>query len=155
MLHSFYGNVGENSNAGMAALNFEHVHDVLRGAVTEKLAQSFFVVGNAMLFHQHDEIRRGERGQGRFGEVRIGGNEVFRLAVQVGEVAASAAGNQDLLADALGALQHYHTSSALAGFDGAHEPRRSAAQDDDVKLLLHSFPASAGLEVMSTLPLIR
>jgi hypothetical protein len=40
--------------------------------------------------------------------------------VQVREIAASAARDQDLLADALGAFKNQHPPAAFAGFDGAH-----------------------------------
>src|SRR6266853_4767557 len=62
---------------------------------------------------------------------------MFRTAMQVGEVAAPAAGDQDLLADLFSALQHGHAPSALAGFNGAHQARRAAAQNDYVKLRSH------------------
>src|SRR5215467_3673170 len=100
----------------------------MRGAVAKKLAQSFFVVRNAMLFHQRNEVRRRVSCERRFGKVRIGRDKVFRLAVQVGKVAASAAGNQDLLANASGTLQHGNAPAALAGLNGAHESRRATAE---------------------------
>ena len=52
--------------------------------------------------------------------------------MQVGEVAASAAGDEDLLADAVGALQDGNPASALAGFDGAHQPGSACAQDQHI-----------------------
>src|SRR6476469_1771225 len=57
--------------------------------------------------------------------------------MQVGKVAAPAAGNQNLFADALSALQHGHAPSALAGFNGAHQARRSGAKNDYVELEFH------------------
>ena len=57
--------------------------------------------------------------------------------MQVGEVAASAAGDQDLFADALSALQHGHAASALAGFNGTHQPGGAGAENDYIELKLH------------------
>ena len=69
--------------------------------------------------------------------MRVGGDEIFRTAMQVGKVAAPAAGDQDLFADALGALKHGHAASAFAGFNGAHKAGRSGAENDYIELELH------------------
>ena len=74
--------------------------------------------------------------------------------MEIGKIAASAAGDQDLLADAPGAFQHGHAPSALARLDGAHEPSRTAAENDDVKVLFHAYQASGALEWMSMLQLL-
>jgi hypothetical protein len=55
--------------------------------------------------------------------------------MQVGKVAAPAAGDQNLFADALGPLQHGHAASALAGFNGAHQAGRAAAENDYIETL--------------------
>jgi hypothetical protein len=149
MSDCFDGNVNENANSGLPALNFEHVDDLLRGSITEKLAECLFVISDAMLFHQVDEIRWRISCQCGFRKVRVRGEEIFGLAMQVGEVAASTARNQDLFANAPGALQHRYTSATLAGLNSAHEPSRAAPQDDDVKVLFHASPASVGREWMS------
>ena len=67
--------------------------------------------------------------------MRIGGDKIFRLAMQVGEIAAAAAGNEDFLADPLRALEHCDAASALAGFDGAHQPGSTGAEDEDIEFL--------------------
>jgi hypothetical protein len=97
--------VEEDLDLGCMAFSFEEVGDVRGGIVAEELAQFFFVVGDAMLFDETDEIRGGEAGEGGFGEVRIGGKEIFGSGVDVGEVAAAAAGNEDFFADAVGVLE--------------------------------------------------
>src|SRR5258708_26385251 len=81
----------------------------------------------------------------------MGGDKVFRLAMQVGEVAAAAAGNQDLFADARGTFEHGDAASALARFDGAYEPSRTAAENDDVKVVGHAYVASGAVGWMSIL----
>ena len=55
--------------------------------------------------------------------------------MKIGEIASAAAGNQDFFADARGALQHRNAPSALAGFDGAHQPRSAAAENHCIVVL--------------------
>jgi hypothetical protein len=57
--------------------------------------------------------------------------------MQVGKVAAPAAGDEYLFADALGLLQHGDAASAFAGFNGAHKARCPGAENDDIELKLH------------------
>ncbi len=52
--------------------------------------------------------------------MRIRRDEIFRRAMNVGEVAASSAGDEDFFADAVGVIEKGDAASALAGFDGAH-----------------------------------
>jgi hypothetical protein len=127
--------------AAFACSHFRYPHR-LCGAVTEKLSESFFVVSNAVLFDQCDEVGRCVSRERGFGEVRIVGNKVFRLAVQVGEVAAPTTGDQDLFAYAPSAFQHYDARSALPCLHGAHETRRAAAENDDVKFVFHDLRMS-------------
>ncbi len=116
MLYPLNLDVRENPHSGGAALFFQHGDNLLRGAVTEKLSQSFFVICDSVFFHQGNEVSGRVAGQRRFGKVRVGGEKIFRTAMNIGEVAASAAGDQYLFADALRALQHGHAPSAFAGF---------------------------------------
>jgi len=52
--------------------------------------------------------------------MRIGREKAVGRAMDVGEVAASAAGDEDFFADAVGVIEKGDAASALAGFDGAH-----------------------------------
>src|SRR6266487_511763 len=141
VLDPFHVDTGQDSYSSIAALRFEHTHDLLRGAIAEKLSQSFFLICNAMLLDQSDEIRRSVGRQCRFGEVRISGDKVFRLTMKVGEVAAATTRNQNLFADAPGALEHRHAPAPLPCFDGAHEAGRSAAENNDIKVVSHDHVA--------------
>ena len=78
--------------------------------------------------------------------------KVFRPAVQVGEVAAPAAGDQDLLADTLRALQHGRAPPAPAGFDGAHQAGCPGAENDYVKTLHMKAASCAQNEAKYRLP---
>ena len=120
------------SYADIGALAQEHVEDVVGGTVAEELAEGFFVIRDAVLFNQGDEVLRGEAGERGLGEVGVGGEEVFRLGVDVGEVAATAAGDENLFAGAVGVLEDEGVATAASSFDGAHEARSAGAKDEDV-----------------------
>jgi hypothetical protein len=53
-------------------------------------------------------------------------------AVQIGEVAAPAAGNQDLLAGLARMVQHHHAAPVPPGRERAHQAGGAGAQDDDI-----------------------
>ena len=89
-----------------------------------------------MLFDECDEIRGCVAGQRRLGKMRIGGDEILGLAVQIGEIAAPAAGDEDLLANAIGVLQHGDPAATLAGFDGTHQSGCAAAENNYVEGLV-------------------
>ena len=129
--------VQKDSYSGIPAFGFEHCENVACGAVAEQLPQSFFVIGDTVLFDQRDEIGGRVAGQGGLGEVKIRGKKVFRLAVKVGEVAASTAGDENFLAQAVRMFEHGDTAAALTGFDGAHQGRRAAAENECIEGMGH------------------
>src|SRR5258707_12151587 len=92
--------------AGRLAFGQQHGHDLARRAVAEKLTQGLLVPGDAMLVDQGDEIVLGAARQRRFAEMRIARQERLGAAQEVGEVAASAARDQDLLADLVRSEEH-------------------------------------------------
>ena len=102
------------------------------GAVAEELTEGLLVPGNAVRLNQREEVPRSEAGEGGLGKVRVGGEEVFRGGVAISEVAAAAAGDEDLLAGALGALEHEDAAPAAPCLDGAHEAGGAGAEDEDV-----------------------
>ena len=118
----------------------QHLHDLARRAraFAEELAERLFVVGDAVLLDQRDEIALRVARQRRAGEVRVGGDEARGIVgVEVGEVAASAAGDEDFRADFGIVLEHQDAPAAPASMHGAVEPGRAGADDDGVKL--HCF----------------
>lgn len=122
--------VGGELNAGVcfSALAEEHIEDVVGGAVAEELAEGFLVVGDAVFFYQSNEVLRGVAGERGLGEVGVGGEEVFRSGVEVGEVASASSGDEDLFARAVGEVEDEDTAVAAAGFDGGHEAGRTGAE---------------------------
>ena len=70
----------------------------------------------------------------------IGGEEVLRLAVNVGEVAAASAGDEDFLADAVGVFKDGDATATLAGLDGAQQTGSATADDQNVEFLRQEIP---------------
>lgn len=58
--------------------------------------------------------------------------------MDIGEITASAAGDQDLFPYSIGVIEHQHTPATFSGLDGAHEARGSAAQHDCVVGVFHA-----------------
>jgi len=48
--------------------------------------------------------------------------------VKIGEIAAAAAGDENLLANAIGVLDDENSLAALTGFDGAHQASRARSR---------------------------
>ena len=73
-----------------------------------------------MFFHECDEVVGCVSSQRGFCEMRICRDEIFGRAINICEVAASAAGDQNFFADAVGVIEKGDAASALAGFACAH-----------------------------------
>ncbi len=114
------GGVELNLDASLGALLLEQVDDVLGGAIAEELTESFFVVTDAVFFNERDEVCGGVASECGLGEVRIFGEEVFRTAVNVGEVAASSTGDEDFFTGLVGVVKEQDGSSALSGGECGH-----------------------------------
>lgn len=113
-------------DVGGTALGFEEICNLRGGIVAEKLSEGFLVEGDAMLFDERDEIRGSEAGESGFGEVRIPGEKIFRSGMDVGEVAATTAGDEDFFADAVGVLEYGHPTAAFAGLEAQKRPAAPA-----------------------------
>jgi hypothetical protein len=144
LAHFVYSYIAADFDFGVAAFLFQHRGNVARGSVAKELAKLFLVIRDAMFFHQSQEIRRSITGERRLGEVTIMRKKIIRGGVQVGEVAAAAAGDQNLPADSIRALQHEDTPTALAGFDGTHQAGGTSSENDDVEFLIHAGKSLAG-----------
>src|SRR5262249_54005397 len=119
-------------DACIRTLRQEHFEDSASTAVAKKLAELLFVVGNGVALDHRNEVLGSEAGEGGTGKVRVGGDEVFRCGVEVGEVTAAAAGDEYLLAGRVAALEDEDAATARAGHEGAHEAGCAGAEDDDV-----------------------
>src|SRR5437868_5943981 len=126
-------------DAALLALRAQHVDDLHGAAIAEELAQRLLVPGDAMAFHERDEIPRRVALERRAAERGIG-REVIRMrCVEVGEVATAAAGNSDLLADLLVVIDEQDPAAPLPRRGGAHHARGPGADDGDVERGACSF----------------
>lgn len=64
--------------------------------------------------------------------MRVGGDEVVGARVHIGEIAAAAAGDGDLLADLFGVFEYDYAAPAFAGLDRAEQTRCAAADNNHV-----------------------
>jgi hypothetical protein len=71
--------------------------------------------------------------------MQIRGEEIFWLAMKVGEIAASAAGDQDFLAQAIRVFEHGDAAAALAGFDSAHESCGASSENECIEGMGHGL----------------
>src|SRR5207244_4934498 len=94
--------------------------------------------------NQVHEICESVSGQSRLSEMRVGRKKILRSGMQVGEIAASAAGDQDLLADPRGAFKNNDAAATFTGFDGTHEAGRSGPQYDGIVSLIHASISLSG-----------
>jgi hypothetical protein len=120
------------------ALLLQHAENVLGRPVAEQLSQFLFMPGDAVPLYKTEKVLRLVAGQRGFMERRIGGDEVLRLGVHVGEVAAAASGDANFLSHRSVAFENDSGPSALACFDGAHQPGGSGADNNHVGIR-HSF----------------
>ena len=67
-------------------------------------------------------------------------NEILGLGVDISEITASTAGDEDFLAALFGMLDDEHAFAAFAGFDGAHQSRCSCANYNHI-IELHEILA--------------
>jgi hypothetical protein len=120
-------------NVSCAAFGFEEVCNARGRMVAEELAKRFFVVGDAVLPEENQEIRRSETGERGLCKMWIRREKILWFGVKVGEIATTAAGNQDFFADAVGMLYDGYAAASLAGLKCAKQPGCAGAEDQDVK----------------------
>jgi hypothetical protein len=84
---------------------------------------------DAMFINESNEIVGRETGKGGFGEVGIGGDKVFRRGMNVREIAAAAAGDENFLPNAVGVFDDGHAAAAFARLDGAKEACGACAKN--------------------------
>ncbi len=114
------------------AFTAQHGDDLFCRAVAEELAEGLFVPGDAVALDQREKVGRRVAGQGRLGEMRVGGEEVGCGRADIGEIAAPAAGDEDLSAGTGAVVDQQDFAAALPGERGAIHPRRAGADDDCV-----------------------
>jgi hypothetical protein len=58
--------------------------------------------------------------------------------VQIGEIAAAAAGDQNLLSNSIRAFKQQNATPSLPSFNGAHQASSAGSEDDDVVFMFHA-----------------
>ena len=84
--------------------------------------------------YEFDEIGWCIPGQRRFRETHIFGYEVFRSGLEIREIASTAAGDLDFLANRAIMFDYDDSTAALSSLDGTHETGGPTADDDDVEV---------------------
>ena len=112
-------------HAAGAAFLHQHVDDLPGALVAEELAQRLLVPGDAVALDQRDEMARGVAREGRTAEVGVLREEIAPGRVQVGEVAAPAPRDADLLADLVVVIDQHYAPAALPRGRGAHHAGRA------------------------------
>ena len=91
--------------------------------------------GDGVALDEVDEVAGRVTGQCRLHEVRVGGEVAVGGGVEVGEVAAPTARDEDFLARLVGVIDQQDALATLASHQRRHETRRAGTQDDDINLL--------------------
>ncbi len=131
------GEAGGEPEGGTRVSHFgtQHIDDLNGFAVAEELAQGFFMIRDVVARDQIDKIPLGISGERRTGEMRIGRQEIVRAAMQVGEIAAPAAGDADFLARFFGLINDQRVRPRMGR---AHHAGGTGTEDESVDL--HVLP---------------
>src|SRR5690606_25062555 len=73
-------------------------------------------------------------------ERRVIGNEIGGCRIEVGEIAAAAAGHEDLAAGLRRMVEHQYAPATVGGRRGAHQSCRTGTNNNDVCVLCHGGP---------------
>ena len=123
-------------HSGVGAFLAKHRQNFARRPVTEKLPRLLLVPADAISLDELQETLRFVAGERRLRKRWILRDEVFRLSMNVSEVAPAAARDPNFFADAGIVLEHEHRPSPLSGLDRAHQACRPGADDDHIWLHL-------------------
>ena len=88
---------------------------------------------NAVTLDQRDKIARGITRECGTTKVRVIGKIVRGTGVEIGKVAATAAGDANLFAELVIVLDQEDASAALSSHRRAHHAGGTSADDDDVE----------------------
>ena len=93
------------------------------------------MISDFVFLHEGDKVGGAVTGQRGFGEVRVGGEEVFRTRAGVCEVAAASAGDENFTAGFGVVLEDQSAATALRGGDAAHKAGGSGSDDDEIEVV--------------------
>jgi len=98
------------------------------------------------LFDEGKKIAGCEAGESGSSEIGIGGVEILGCGVNVGEIAAATAGDEDFLADAVGVFDDGDATSAFASFESTEEARGTSAENQHIEGTSQSGLTVSGCE---------
>ena len=106
--------------------------DAAAALVGEDLPEVFFVPGDAARAEPVEYVLRAVAGKGGAREVRVVAVVGVGAGVEVGDVAAAAAGDADFGARFGVVVEQQHAQAAVGGMDGAVGAGGTGADDDGV-----------------------
>ena len=115
------------------ALLQQHIHDLPRRVIAEQLSQRFLVPLDSVPLDQFKKVLRLVERQRGLRKMRILRDEVCRRAVNVGEVAAPAAGDQDLSPRLRIVLQQQNSPASLSRNSRTHQSRRAGTEHNHIE----------------------
>jgi hypothetical protein len=117
-------------HAARSTFGQQHGDDVFGRAVGKELALVLLVPGNAVALQQRNEVLRRVARQRRAAELRVLAHEVLvrraRVEVAVGEVAAPAARDADLLGHLLAVVDEQHLQPRWPAWPAQNKPAAPA-----------------------------
>ncbi len=122
-----------HDHAALFALGHQHIDNLLRGVVAEQLAQRLLMPGDAVLTHQIDKVPLGVTRQCRFTKMPVLAQIRRRFNIEVGKVAAPAAGHQDFTAWLFTVIQQQYATTRLSGHRRTKHTRRTGANYHGIK----------------------
>jgi hypothetical protein len=112
---------------------FKQLENPLRAVVAEELPMFPLVPRNAVPLDQREEILWSAAREGGFHEVRTAAGDIGRgCGAEVGEIAASAARDENLVSEPCLVFDHKHAPSAQSRHPSTEEPCGTPAHDDDI-----------------------
>ena len=129
---------GVNADLGLGAFGFEEGEDLPGAVVAEQLAVFPFVPLNAVLFDEGKEVGRGVAGEGGLWKMGAAvGDVVGGGGAEIGEIAAAATGDEDLVPGARLVFEHGDGTTEVASGLGTKKPGGTAAEHEDVEVVGH------------------
>jgi hypothetical protein len=120
-------------DARVGAFVLEQLDNLLRTVVAEELPVFPLVPRDAVSLDQREEILRRAARESGLQEVRAAAGDVVRgRGAEVGEIAASAAGDENLVSEPRLVFEHENPPSAQAGHPGTEKPCGTPAHNDDL-----------------------
>ena len=120
-------------HVALCAFRHQHIDNLLRRVVAEQLAERLFMPGDAVFAHQIDKVPLGVTRQRRFAEMGVLAQIGSRFDIQIREVAAPAAGHQDLTPRFFTIIDEQHAATRLTGLRRTEHTRRASAYNNGIK----------------------